>query len=70
MIEDAMQKGVNIVISSQTPTNPYENSVTIVDSPPRMSYFSLTWFVCCNLRVIILQFVGYAKHVAACKVIQ
>lgn len=35
MIDGAKSKGATPIISSQTPNNPYENSDTIVNSPPR-----------------------------------
>jgi hypothetical protein len=37
MIDDSTAKNVTVIISSQTPNNPYENSTTIVDEPPRVS---------------------------------
>ena len=33
MIDGAKSKGATPIISAQTPTNPYENSNTIVNSP-------------------------------------
>ncbi|KAG8712740.1 hypothetical protein FRC11_014319 [Ceratobasidium sp. 423] len=35
MIDGAKSKGATPIISAQTPNNPYENSDTIVNSPPR-----------------------------------
>ncbi|CAE6460860.1 unnamed protein product [Rhizoctonia solani] len=35
MIDGAKSKGATPIVSAQTPNNPYENSATIVNSPPR-----------------------------------
>ncbi|CAE6423075.1 unnamed protein product [Rhizoctonia solani] len=35
MIDGAKSKGATPIISAQTPNNPYENSDTIINSPPR-----------------------------------
>ncbi|GAB1525682.1 hypothetical protein RhiTH_008845 [Rhizoctonia solani] len=35
MIDGAKSKGATPIVSGQTPNNPYENSATIINSPPR-----------------------------------
>ncbi|CAE6454473.1 Rhamnogalacturonan acetylesterase OS=Aspergillus aculeatus GN=rha1 PE=1 SV=1 [Rhizoctonia solani AG-1 IB] len=35
MIDGAKSKGATAIVSGQTPNNPYENSSTIINSPPR-----------------------------------
>lgn len=37
MVDDCVAKGATVIISSQTPDNPYEKFPTIVDAPPRVS---------------------------------
>ncbi|KAG8747487.1 hypothetical protein FRC11_012302 [Ceratobasidium sp. 423] len=52
MIDGAKSKGATPIISSQTPNNPYENSDTIVNSPPR--------------NTAAKKGVPYVNHFAAC----
>jgi rhamnogalacturonan acetylesterase len=54
MIADAKAKGATPIISSQTPNNPYENSDTIVYSPPR--------FVPYAQNVAVAAAVPFANH--------
>jgi hypothetical protein len=39
MIDDSIAKGATVIISSQTPDNPFDNSTSIVNKPPRVSEF-------------------------------
>jgi len=57
MIDDSKAKGANVIISSQTPDNPYDNSTTIVDAPPR--------FVGYAKDVAAAKGVPYVDHFAA-----
>ncbi|CAE6449025.1 unnamed protein product [Rhizoctonia solani] len=57
MIDGAKSKGATVVISSQTPNNPYENSDTIVNSPPR--------FVGYAKNIATSKGVPYVDHFAA-----
>lgn len=47
MITDVQNKGATVIVSSQTPDNPYENSTVEIDSPPRVSTLPL------NMRLIL-----------------
>ncbi|KAG8741254.1 hypothetical protein FRC10_003134 [Ceratobasidium sp. 414] len=58
MIDGAKSKGATPIISSQTPNNPYENSTTIINSPPR--------FVGYAKDVATAKGVPYVDHFAAC----
>ena len=42
MIDDSVAKGATVIISSQTPDNPFDNSTTIINDPPRVSEFYVT----------------------------
>jgi len=56
-ITSAQAKGAIPIISSQTPDNPYENSTTIIDDPPR--------FVGYAKDVAAAKSVDYVDHFAA-----
>ncbi|EUC62809.1 GDSL-like lipase/acylhydrolase [Rhizoctonia solani AG-3 Rhs1AP] len=57
MIDGAKSKGATPIISAQTPNNPYENSDTIVNSPPR--------FVGYAKNIATSKGVPYVDHFAA-----
>ncbi|KAF8597166.1 putative rhamnogalacturonan acetyl esterase [Ceratobasidium sp. AG-I] len=57
MIDGAKSKGATPIISAQTPNNPYENSDTIINSPPR--------FVGYAKNIATSKGVPYVDHFAA-----
>ncbi|KAJ1302492.1 hypothetical protein OPQ81_002810 [Rhizoctonia solani] len=57
MIDGAKSKGATPIISAQTPNNPYENSDTIINSPPR--------FVGYAKNIATAKGVPYVDHFAA-----
>ncbi|KAG9122419.1 hypothetical protein FRC07_001208 [Ceratobasidium sp. 392] len=57
MIDGAKSKGATPIISAQTPNNPYENSDTIINSPPR--------FVGYAKNAAAAKGVPYVDHFAA-----
>jgi rhamnogalacturonan acetylesterase len=65
MIDGAKSKGATPVISSTTPTNPYETSDTVVFTPGRVSYFRYSDRHIHSRHLV--QFVTYAKDAAAAK---
>lgn len=42
MIDDCTARKATVIISSQTPDNPYDGSTTIIDDPPRVSGVCMT----------------------------
>ncbi|KAF8311163.1 SGNH hydrolase [Clavulina sp. PMI_390] len=42
MVDQIIAKGATAIVSSQTPNNPYENTTTIVNDPPRFVGYAAT----------------------------
>jgi len=65
MINQVQAKGATPIVSSQTPNNPYYNSPTIVNAPPRVSNLHCPALYLGSLATSHPQFVQYARDAAA-----
>ena len=65
MINQVQAKGATPMVSSQTPDNPYDNSATIVKTPPRVNNLLCPALYLCSLATSHPQFVQYARDAAA-----